>query len=153
MAKTGRHAASRTPHQPHPDLESLKPLVGTWKVSGDAQGQIRYEWTEGGFFLMQHVDLIYAARTIKGIEIIGRLQGIGQDPSQDIHSRFYSFTEGLTLDYVYEIVGDTFTIWFGPKGSDNRFQGKFSKDGNSYAGGWRWPGGGYDMTATRISSS
>jgi hypothetical protein len=100
MSKTNRHAASRTPHQPHLDRESLKPLVGTWKVSGDAKGQIRFEWTEGGFFLMQHCDLMYAGRTIEGIEIIGHLQAIGQQPSQDIHTRFYSFTDGLTLDYV-----------------------------------------------------
>jgi hypothetical protein len=99
---------------------------------------------------MQHVDLMYAGRTIQGIEIIGHLQRIGQPPSQDIHTRFYSFTDGLTLDYVYEIVGDTFTIWFGPKGSDHRFQGRFSKNGNSFTGGWRGPGVGYDITGTRI---
>jgi|HubBroStandDraft_1064217.scaffolds.fasta_scaffold37180_2 hypothetical protein len=150
MSKTKRHAGSRTAHLPRPNLESLKPLVGTWKVSGDVQGQIRYEWEEGGFFLTQHVDLVYAGRNIRGIELIGHLRGVGQKPSQDIHSRFYHFTEGLTLDYVYKISGDTITIWFGPKGSDNRFRGKFSKDGNSFTGAWRWPRGGYKMTATRI---
>ena len=151
MSKTSRPPAP-TPPQPRPDLETLKPLVGTWKVSGDAPGQIRFEWTEGGFFLMQHVDLTYAGRTVKGIEIIGHLQGVGQEPSPDIHSRYYSFTDGLTLEYVYEMAGDTLTIWYGPKGSDNRFEGKFSKDGNSFTGRWRWPGGGYGITATRISS-
>ncbi|MFZ0145207.1 MAG: hypothetical protein WAL08_12680 [Candidatus Sulfotelmatobacter sp.] len=152
MSRTTNPPASRTQRQTHPDLESLTPLVGTWKISGDAHGQIRYEWADGGFFLMQHVDLAYAGRTIKGIEVIGHLQGIGQQPSQDIHSRFYSFTDGLTLDYVYELAGDIFTIWFGPKGSNNRFQGKFSKDGNTFTGGWRWPGGGYDIEGIRIIS-
>lgn len=37
--------------KPSPDLKSLDRLVGTWKVSGEAQGQMRYEWKEGGFFL------------------------------------------------------------------------------------------------------
>ncbi|MGB2607285.1 MAG: hypothetical protein WBC78_27005, partial [Candidatus Sulfotelmatobacter sp.] len=77
MSKTKLHPAARAPHAPHPDLESLRPLVGTWKVSGDARGQIRFEWMEGDFFLMQHVDLIYAGRTIRGIEIIGRLHEAG----------------------------------------------------------------------------
>ncbi|MFZ0138940.1 MAG: hypothetical protein WAK89_17880, partial [Candidatus Sulfotelmatobacter sp.] len=74
MSRTTNPPASRTQRQTHPDLESLTPLVGTWKISGDAHGQIRYEWADGGFFLMQHVDLAYAGRTIKGIEVIGHLQ-------------------------------------------------------------------------------
>lgn len=42
---------------PNPDLRSLDRLVGTWQVSGEAQGTVTYEWMEGGFFLIQHVDL------------------------------------------------------------------------------------------------
>lgn len=152
MSNTDRNSASRAPVRRQPNLESLQPLVGTWKVSGDTRGQIRFEWTEGGFFLMQHVDLVYDGRTIKGIEIIGHWQGAGQPPSKEIRSRFYSFTDGLTLDYVYEVTGDTLTIWFGPKGSDNRFEGKISQDGNSFSGRWRWPSGGYSVECTRVLS-
>jgi len=32
---------------PHPDLMSLDRLVGRWAVSGDAEGTVVYEWTEG----------------------------------------------------------------------------------------------------------
>jgi hypothetical protein len=28
-------------------------LVGTWKVSGEIEGETRWEWMEGGFFLIQ----------------------------------------------------------------------------------------------------
>jgi hypothetical protein len=28
-------------------------LVGTWKVSGEAEGETSWEWTDGGFFLIQ----------------------------------------------------------------------------------------------------
>ena len=136
--------------QPNPDMKSLDRLVGTWNVAGEAQGQIRFEWMEGGFFLVQHVDFVQGGRPIKGMEIIGHEQGVGQEPSPDIQSRFYSFFDGLTLDYTYELVGDTLRIWFGHKGSDNYFQGTFSEDGNAFGGAWQWPGGGYSITGTRV---
>lgn len=103
--------------KPSPDLKSLDRLVGTWKVSGEAQGQIRYEWMEGGFFLVQYFDFEHGGRKIKGIEIIGLLQRLGEEPSKEIRTRVYSLLDGLTLDYVYELVGDTLTIWGGEKGS------------------------------------
>jgi hypothetical protein len=40
----------------HPDLKSWDHLVGIWTVSGDATGTIKYEWTEGRFFLVQHAN-------------------------------------------------------------------------------------------------
>ncbi|MBI1257834.1 MAG: hypothetical protein GC204_10220 [Chloroflexi bacterium] len=136
---------------PNPDLKSLEPLIGTWKVSGEAQGQIRFEWTEGGFFLVQHVDFVQNGKPIKGMEIIGHRQGVDRNPSPDIQSRFYSLFDGLTLDYTYELVGDTLRIWFGDRSSDNWFEGKFDADGNSFSGAWQWPGGGYSVSGTRIA--
>ena len=132
------------------NLKSLERLVGTWKVSGDAQGQIRYEWKEGGFFLVQHFDLVHGGRRIKGMEIIGHLHGLGEEPSHDIWSRVYSFLDGLTLDYVYELIDDTLTIWGGAKGSPAYYRAKLSPDGNTLTGGWVWPGGGYNTVTTRI---
>jgi len=136
--------------QPSPDLKSLNPLVGTWRISGGTKGQIRFEWMDGGFFLIQHVDLEYGGRKITGIEMIGRRHRPGEPPGPDICSRFYSFLDGLTLDYVYEFANDTLTIWYGPRGSDNCFIGKFSKDGHSFRGAWKWPSGGYEVTGTRV---
>ena len=45
--------AYQQPSTPHPDLKALNRLVGTWHVSGGAQGTITYEWMEGGSFLIQ----------------------------------------------------------------------------------------------------
>jgi hypothetical protein len=135
--------------KPNPDLKSLGKLVGTWTISGEAHGQIRFEWMEGGFFLIQHVDLKYYGRRIKGIEVIGHYQRLGEEPSKEIRSRFYSSNDGLTLDYVYQLVGNTLKIWFGDKSSNNRFVGRFSPDGNGFSGKWKWPGGGYSVTGTR----
>lgn len=135
---------------PNPDLKSLERLVGVWEVSGEAQGQIRYEWAEGGFFLIQRFDLDHGGRQIKGIEMIGHLHTLTAEPTEEIRTRVYSFLDGLTLDYVYELVGDTLTIWGGEKGSPAHYRAQFSSDGNVLEGGWVWPGGGYQTTTIRI---
>jgi hypothetical protein len=132
--------------EPDAELKKLDKLVGTWKLTGGAQGQITYEWMEGGFFLIQHVDL----NENKGMEIIGRERPFGAtEPSEAIKSRYYG-SQGETLDYVYELDGDTLTIWGGEKGSPAYYRGHFSHDGHSLSGRWVWPGGGYESTATRV---
>jgi hypothetical protein len=108
---------------------------------------------EGGFFLIQHVDFVHGGHKIKGMEIIGHLQPFGEAPSPDIKSRFYSFLDGMTLDYVYEVEGNTLTIWGGEKGSPAYYRGRFSDDGNTLTGAWVWPGGGYESTATRVEQT
>ena len=133
--------------QPNPDLQTLDRLVGTWTVSGEAEGTVTYEWTENGFFLLQHVDL----GGNRGLEVIGHESKYGEDPSQDIRSRYYGFSEGETLDYTYEIVGDTLTIWMGERGSPAYYEGTFDEAGNVLTGGWRYPGGGgYTTVSTRV---
>jgi hypothetical protein len=143
------HQQQKAP-EPSPALKKLDKLAGTWEISGGAQGQVTYEWLEGGFFLIQHVDLEQYGQKIKGIEIIGHLKPFGEEPSEEIKSRFYG-NMGDTLDYVYELDGDTLTIWGGEKGSPAYYQGKFSDDGHSLTGAWVYPGGGgYESTAVRI---
>lgn len=137
--------------KPNSDLNGLQKLVGTWKQSGGVNGEISYEWMEGGFFLMQRVDLEQYGQPIKGVEIIGHLQPFGEEPSNEIRSRFYSTLDGMTLDYVYEVEGNTLTIWGGEKGSPAYFKGQFSDDGDTLSGSWVYPGGGgYEAISTRI---
>jgi hypothetical protein len=132
---------------PNPDLKSLNRLVGRWRISGEAEGEVRYEWLEGGFFLLQHVDL----GGNQGLEIIGHEQKYGEAPSQEITSRYYGNNDGSTLDYVYELEGDSLTIWFGERGSPAYYKGTFSADGNILSGAWVYPGGGgYSSTATQV---
>jgi hypothetical protein len=137
------------PPTPNPDLEGLNRLVGTWNVTGGAEGTATYEWMDGGFFLVQRVELQQYGMTIKGVEVIGHEQPFGAEPGEDIRSRFYD-NMGNTLDYVYELDGDTLTIWGGEKGSPAYYKGEFSADGASVTGTWVYPGGGgYDSTMTR----
>lgn len=143
--------AERHPPEPNPDLKSLDRLIGTWEISGDVEGRVTFEWMEGGFFLIQRVDLGQGiGQRIKGLEVIGHERLFGADPSEEIKSRFYSNT-GDTLDYVYELEGDTITIWAGEKGSPAYYRGTFDKDGDVLTGAWHYPGGGgYEATSTRI---
>jgi len=136
--------------QPRFDLRALDRLVGKWEQSGELDGEVTYEWAEGGFFLIQHVDFVHGENKIKGMEIIGHEAVFGTEPSKEIKSRFYSFLDGMTFDYVYELEGNTLTIWGGEKGSSAYYKGEFSKDGNALTGGWVYPGGGYTAVSTKI---
>jgi hypothetical protein len=133
-------------------VTALDRLVGTWAVSDGVQGTVRFAWMEGGFFLLQHVDLVHDGRPVRGLEVIGREHPFGGEASEDVKSRFYDVT-GNTLDYVYELDGDTLTIWGGERGSPAHYIGRFSADGNSMSGEWVWPGGGYRHTMTRSNPS
>ena len=125
-------------------------LVGTWRLFGGVKGEVHFEWMEGGFFLMQRVNLERYGQKHKGIEIIGRERGFGAtEPGKDIKSRYYD-NMGNTFDYVYELEDGTLTIWGGEKGSPAYYNGTFSAEGNILSGAWVWPGGGYETTAVRI---
>ncbi len=138
--------------QPYQGLKSLNRLVGVWKVSGpDIAGQVKFEWMEGGFFLIQHVDFVHGGRPVKGIEIIGYELPFGAEkPSEHIKSRWFGNT-GETFEYTYEVDDQTLTIWGGEKGSPAYYQGTWSSDGNSNSGTWVYPyGGGYQSTMTSV---
>lgn len=133
------------------NLAGLNRLVGIWELSEDTTGRVTYEWLEGNFFLLQHVDMVHDGNHIKGLEVIGRLRSFGEEPSADIHSRFYS-SSGDTLDYVYELVDKTLMIWGGEKGSPAYYQGIFNDDDTICTGAWTFPGGsGYKSTMTRVA--
>lgn len=134
--------------QPDAVLRALDRLVGTWDIAGDATGTVTFRWMLGGFFLIQEGELELFGHHNTFTEIIGRERRFGGESSADIKSRTYT-AEGDTLDYVYELDSDTFTIWGGQRGSDNYYTSTFSADGNSISGAWTWPGGGYQTTSTR----
>ncbi|MFG1949011.1 hypothetical protein [Nonomuraea sp. NPDC048826] len=132
-------------------LEALDRLVGTWRVTGGGEGTVTYRWLEGGFFLVQDIDLVQDGQRVAGVEMIGRTRPFGGEPSADIMSRFYG-SHGETFDYVYEVEGDTLTIWGGEKGSPAYYRGTFAPDGDSVSGAWVYPGGGgYDSHMTRTA--
>lgn len=136
--------------EPSAQLKELgRRMVGKARLSGGVEGTTEFEWMEGGFFLIQRVDLTQYGRHIKGIEIIGHLRPFGEPPSDEIRSRFYD-NYGNTLDYVYELDGDTLTVWGGEKGSPAYMKATIEADGTS-RGEWVYPGGGgYQFASTPI---
>lgn len=137
--------------EPDEELRRLDRLVGTWEVSGGAQGRVTYEWMGGGFFLLQHVELEQFGEEVTGIEVIGRIKPFdATEHSADIVSRFYD-SQGNTFDYVYEVEGDVLTIWGGERGSPAYYRGEFRDDGNGLDGAWVYPGGGgYESSMRRL---
>jgi hypothetical protein len=134
---------------PPADLRALGDrLVGTWKVSGEIEGETSWEWMDGSFFLIQRgwtrrerVEQTY-------LQVIGHDRMPGSEPADAISGRLYT-NHGDTLTYVCELEGDTMTIWMDEKGSPAVYTGTFSADGNTIEGEWVWPGGGYKETMTR----
>jgi hypothetical protein len=137
-------------YRPSAALRRLDRIVGTWTVTGGAVGTVTYEWLNE-FFLLQRVNLEHGDNQISGLEIIGHTRPFGEGPSDDVVSRYYG-SDGSTLDYVYEIDGDTLTIWGGERGSPAYYRGTFNADGRTVDGAWVYPGGGgYESAMTRIS--
>jgi hypothetical protein len=126
-------------------LRSLDRLVGTWALSGPGLGgTVRYEWMDGGNFLVQHVDMQHGDETTRGVEYIGLDRDTGT-----LRSHYFG-SDGEILEYTYELTGNTLTIWFGGMDSPARFTGTFTADGARNSGGWEWPGGGYESNMTRV---
>jgi hypothetical protein len=134
--------------QPSSALKCLDRLVGTWNVSGEAEGQVSYEWIEDGLFLMQRVDLDQGGQKNKGIEIIRYDEETGT-----LRSVFFTHT-GKVLEYEYEMEDDTLIISMNIPGVCGEYIGTFSADGRSYTGSWEWSQDGrlmgYDTTMTRL---
>jgi hypothetical protein len=144
MADSNNTLADRLPSKPYPALRTLERLVGTWDVTGPfIEGQVKFEWLKGEFFLVQHVDVHRSDHNITGVEYIGF------DEDTETLRSHYMDNNGSNFTYTWEITGDVLKIWFGDKGSDNFFEGHFAENGDSYSGKWQWPGGGYEATMTR----
>jgi hypothetical protein len=94
-------------------------------------------------FLVQHVDLVQNGERSSGIELIG------YHPGREQLTSHYFGAEGEPLEYTWRVTDDELTIWFGDETSPARYRGTFSNDGNTNAGGWEWPGGGYQSSMTR----
>lgn len=139
-----------TRREPNPALKSLDRLVGTWNVSGpEIAGQVRFEWMEGGYFLVQNFELDHAGHKIKGMEIIGYGRSWDGTESQDCTSHMFD-NDGDDFKYVWDITDDALTIWGEERDSPSFFKGRFSDDGNTVTGAWEWPGGGYESNMIRV---
>jgi hypothetical protein len=150
MAENNNDQVARLPKAPHPKLRSLQPLIGRWRIEGpEVQGEVSYEWMEGGFFLIQRYELVNFGSRHKGIEYAGWDEDTGT-----IRSRLMG-TDGSRFTYTYQLEGDVYTYWFGEKDSPIFSRGVLAPDGRSLQGRWHLPtekdpSFGYDYRLTRI---
>jgi hypothetical protein len=120
--------------RPPADLRHLDRLVGTWHLAGRVVGAVTYEWTEGGPFLLLHVDLDDAGRRIQGLEVIGRHPDEARGGADEgIPAHFYDSNGDVQL-HIYELDGDTLVVWRDERGSTASFRGTFTPDGSVIVG-------------------
>jgi hypothetical protein len=148
MADNNNDRVAELPLKPHPELEKLKTLIGTWKNEGAAPDTSTYKMDLGGHFLVQEFETTTPnGRTLHGIEYITWDEG-----TQSLRSHLMA-DDGSNFTYTYQVDDDdTHWTWFGEKDSDNFFKGKLSEDGKTLTGRWQWPGGGFDVISRKISS-
>jgi hypothetical protein len=141
--------------QPAPALQRLEKLVGTWNIKGrtldskeeNISGQTTFEWLPGGFFLQQRFRMNFRGLDIQSLELIA------YDPSTEAFASYvYSNLWGQPVPYKWDLRDDVLRI--AVEGA--KFEGRFSKDGKSFSGGWRpdpgkeGPGNvAYDVSGTR----
>ena len=129
------------PPQPDPALRALDRFVGTWEFTGhmlgsddeNIVGRAAYRWLEGGFFLVQDVEIDFAGMfAVKSHELVGF------DPaSGTFKSQVYSNMSPLPLPYTWDVKGNDVTISVDYPPLDATFTGRYSEDGTSFSGGWR----------------
>jgi hypothetical protein len=134
--------------KPDPALKRLEKFVGTWEMKGrtlnskqdNVLGRATFEWLPGDFFLQQRIELNFMGMELRSLELIR------YDPEiQTFPSFVYSNMSPVPLPYKWDVQGDSLTISVNYGPIDAIFKGKFSKDGNSFSGGWR-PNPGADET-------
>jgi len=121
--------------KPNPELQKLDKLVGIWNVSGEVCGQVSYSWMEGGFFLVQYVDIEGA----KGLEFIGY-----DEESGKLKSHYFD-DDGKVLEYTYYLNSIDHIVSIDMPGITGKFEGRYSNNGNTITGSWHWKQDGEEM--------
>jgi hypothetical protein len=147
MADNNNHRVAELPLDPHPAMKQLSHLIGTWRNEGAAPGTSTFRWGLGGHYLIQDFETqTPRGRRLSGVEYI-----TWDKDTQSLRSHLMA-DDGSNFTYTHQVDDDgTVWTWFGDQGSDNFFKGKLSEDAKTITGRWQWPGGGFDVTSTRIS--
>ncbi len=130
---------------PNPALDRLEALVGEWELEASVGGQTirgartKFEWLEGGAFLVQHTDAEpdesapaeWVANAPFPVVTI-----IGLDDSAETFSMLYADGRGVFRVYEMTLGGGVWKIWRDAPGFFQRFTATFSDDGRTITGSW-----------------
>jgi hypothetical protein len=125
---------------PNPALQELERFVGEWEmvlsnasflpdVSDTLTGQVSIEWLESGAFLVMYMG--------------GQPQGtpdaiwhIGRDESTHDYTVLYYDNRRVSRVYGMSFSDGLWKMWRNSPGFSQRFEGKFSEDGNTVTASW-----------------
>jgi len=150
-------------------LEALDVFVGEWMLAASfpagappalagsvAAGRATFEWTLGGRFLAQRVE-------IDEPDAPDSSAIIGVDPEGGAYTQHYFDSRGVARLYAMTIAAGVWTLLrdkpdFTPLRFSQRFTGTFSEDGTTIAGRWERTEGSswvhdFDLTYTRVRPS
>jgi hypothetical protein len=115
-------------------------------------GEVTFRWLPGGFFLEQQTTLDFMGTQVNALELIGYDAEWNTFPST-----VYSNFSPTPLPYEWGVDDNTLTISVSYGELDAKFEGTFSEDGASFAGGWRPNPGAdesinvpYDISGRRV---
>ncbi len=126
---TPTHADSQ-PTQRHPMLRALDLLVGQWDVDlvfpTDPPGQIHaqavFDWLERQAFVIEHFG--------------GSTWIIGLDDTMETYSVLYHDERGVARVYQMSLRDGLWTLWRTTPDFSQRFEGRFSEDGQTITARW-----------------
>lgn len=136
MAQNNDPQTETDTSKPHPALQRLNVLIGTWDMKGhtlnskedNITGWNTFEWLPGGFFLKSTGEINFKGAIIQSTEIIG------YDPATDTFpSKVYSNMDGNILPYSWNVQGNIVTH----SDPTSQYTGTLSEDGKTLTGGWR----------------
>ena len=145
---------------PNPAIQDLERFVGEWEMvlsnasflpspSDTLTGQVSIQWLEGGAFLVMYMG--------------GQPQGtpdaiwlIGRDESTPNYTVLYYDNRSVSRVYEMSFSDGLWKMWRNAPGFSQRFEGKFSEDGNIITAHWQNSSDGstwehdFDVTYTKI---
>jgi len=148
------------PQNPNPALKDLDVFVGDWAMelsnasflpssSDTVRGQVSFEWLEGGAFLV-----LYMGNKPPGTP--DALWLISRDESTPNYVVLYYDTRKVSRVYEMSFSNSAWKMWRNSQSFSQRFEGKFSDDGNTITAHWQkssndsiWEHD-FDVTYTRV---
>jgi hypothetical protein len=139
-------------------MDSLDQLVGTWHMSSSLpsdgeppHAETRFEWLEGGRFLIQRWRVDHPAAP-DGIAIIGAGEAEGT------YRQHYFDSRGVERVYEMTLVDGVWKLWRLASAPDfsQRFTGTFDAAGDTISGTWELSSDGsawehdFDLTYMRV---
>jgi hypothetical protein len=138
-------------------IEELEPFVGLWRmqtsfVSGAnaPRAETRFEWLEGGRFLIQRWFVEHPAAP-DGIAIIGF------DDERETYLQHYFDSRGVARVYEMSFADGVWKLARIAPGFSQRFTGRMDENADTITGTWESSGDGsvwehdFDITYERIS--